>query len=422
MNILKPKSVIHFSTNDDGGAGSAAYKLHRSCSYNGYDSRLVVQKKTIVDSAVIQIGEFSHLVPKVLNKFEQVFSLVDEKYCYFDKGFSTVFSIDWLVSRLPKCVDVIILHSVSGFITLEDIEALQSRYHCKVYWHVLDMAPMTGGCHYAWDCTHYSDSCDECPATKWLYNGKSKGLLSRKQSVLNNLNIELLSPSSWLDFQLRTSVLFSVAKIHRLFLSVDEDVFFFASDRQIAIYRHEHGISIHKKVIAFGASSFSDERKGVGYFLAALAKVCRPEEYEIVTSGSFNIPADSITRMGFSHVHLGFLRGGKALSKFYQISDLYVSTSIEDSGPMMINEAIISGTPVVAFDMGVAADLVINNQTGYIAKLKDVDDLANGIESVLGLDAASFQLMKYNCRNLGLTEFSLAQYNINVKNILTDRG
>ena len=59
-----------------------------------------------------------------------------------------------------------------------------------------------------------------------------------------------------------------------------------------------------------------------------------------------------------------------------------VHLSIEDSGPMMINESIMCGTPVVCFDMGVARDLVHTGRTGYRAALRDSSDLAFGIREV----------------------------------------
>jgi glycosyltransferase involved in cell wall biosynthesis len=69
---------------------------------------------------------------------------------------------------------------------------------------------------------------------------------------------------------------------------------------------------------------------------------------------------------------------------------------------MMINESIMCGTPVVAFEMGVAPDLVHTGQTGYRAKLKDNEDLAKGIAQILGLSKDAYDAMSNNCRELGL--------------------
>jgi len=90
----------------------------------------------------------------------------------------------------------------------------------------------------------------------------------------------------------------------------------------------------------------------------------------------------------------------------YQMADIFVSPSIEDSGPMMINESIMCGTPVVSFNMGVASDLVITNETGYLAMLRDAHDLANGIRELLTLSDKNYQLMKKNCRQVGMEKTS----------------
>ena len=66
----------------------------------------------------------------------------------------------------------------------------------------------------------------------------------------------------------------------------------------------------------------------------------------------------------------------------YSKADVFVCSSIEDNGPMMINESLMSGTPVVCFDTGVGPDL-INESTGYLAKNKSSSDLAEGINFVL---------------------------------------
>ena len=47
------------------------------------------------------------------------------------------------------------------------------------------------------------------------------------------------------------------------------------------------------------------------------------------------------------------------------------------------SEAHACGTPVVAFDTGGLLDIVSHQQTGYLAKAFDVEDLAKGINWVL---------------------------------------
>ena len=46
---------------------------------------------------------------------------------------------------------------------------------------------------------------------------------------------------------------------------------------------------------------------------------------------------------------------------------------------MMINYGVMAYIPVVAFEMGVALDIIRHKENGYIAKWRDVDDFAEGI-------------------------------------------
>jgi len=85
---------------------------------------------------------------------------------------------------------------------------------------------------------------------------------------------------------------------------------------------------------------------------------------------------------------------------------VFLCPSIEDSGPLMINESIMCGTPVVSFDMGVAPDLVHTGKTGYRATLKDSEDLARGIYKLLNLSDTEYAQMSGNCRELGLKLYS----------------
>lgn len=120
----------------------------------------------------------------------------------------------------------------------------------------------------------------------------------------------------------------------------------------------------------------------------------------IVTAGRNDFPVE--LELVFEHRHIGFLDGDAILATCFQAADIYVNPSIEDSGPMMINESILCGTPVVAFEMGVAVDLVHNFKTGYRAHLKDENDMANGLYKILEMDNEAYSAMRAYCRNYGL--------------------
>jgi glycosyltransferase involved in cell wall biosynthesis len=63
---------------------------------------------------------------------------------------------------------------------------------------------------------------------------------------------------------------------------------------------------------------------------------------------------------------------------------------------MMVSEALACGTPVVGFDMGLVSNMVINGFNGYRAILKDSNDLAKGIQTILELSKEEYNLYSHN--------------------------
>jgi glycosyltransferase involved in cell wall biosynthesis len=108
----------------------------------------------------------------------------------------------------------------------------------------------------------------------------------------------------------------------------------------------------------------------------------------------------------FKYLYLGLLDNTIGIASAYQAADVFVCPSVEDSGPMMINQSIMCGTPVVSFEMGVTLDLVETGKTGYRAKIKDTVDMAQGIYNILTLDSDKYKQLSKNCRELALSLYS----------------
>jgi len=118
-----------------------------------------------------------------------------------------------------------------------------------------------------------------------------------------------------------------------------------------------------------------------------------------------------------NHRYIGYLSENE-LIKAYQLAHIFICPSLEDSGPLMINQAIMCGTPVVAFNIGSATDLVITGETGYLAKIKDPTDMANGIDYVLSLTEIEYRNMSENCRSLAMKLFSTNIFKKKIEKLL----
>ena len=405
------KNIIHFSSGDFGGANSAALRMYKTCKKHGFNSIFFCKDKRTDNENILNVkSKIKNLYFRLINKIESKLNLFGNKYYFFEKNRNTLKDIKQIEKYITFHPDIIILHWISGFVDLKIIKQLHEKYNCKVYWHAMDMAPMTGGCHYAWDCMGYTNGCLNCPAVGFIHKNLPSDTINYKAQMISDINIEPISTTTWLTKQLRQSRLFKDKKIHEIMLGINPEVFKPLSDEEVSSLKLKYNLPLNKKIIFFGASSGIEDRKGLSYLVEALKLISKNNSIDnnsiiIVTAGK-NISEDIFKNIKLSHKHIGYLNGDDQLVEAYQMATLFASPSIEDSGPMMINESIMCGTPVVSFKMGIADDLVFNDKTGYVAELRNIEDLANGIIKVINLDNKKFKEIKKNCREMGLKKCS----------------
>lgn len=395
-------NILHISTFDSGGAGKAAFRLHRNLHVAGFQSKMAVFKKKELDNNVCEVNAV-----KVFSRFNTFLSkarlklISNQDYYFQDQSRTILATPEELVRSQDFAPDVIIVHWVSNFISLGDISALSQAYRAPVIWYLLDMAPLTGGCHYAWDCSGYFRECGLCPALNSISTyDLSNRIWQKKHLALQNIDLSVVAGSYWLEKQARNSSLFRGSQISKILLSVDPDIFAPISK---ATARQQLGLPEDKKIIFFGNQGLSLKRKGMAHLIEAIQILAEDPSFDkknVLVAVAGDAPDD--LHLPLSYHALGFLGSDEKLALAYQAADIFVCPSIEDSGPMMINESIMCGTPVVSFEMGVSPDLVHKGTTGYCAKLGDSRDLAHGIRTILALSENQSKLLSESCRDIGM--------------------
>lgn len=321
--------------------------------------------------------------------------------------------------------DVIIVFFEHNFVTYQNIYELYKETRAPIYWLMYDMAPLTGGCHYAWECTGYKKSCGSCPALRSTnpFDLTYKNLQNKIERS-DKVKIHIVAGSEYLYRQTKESTLFKNSKIYKTLTAFNDNIF-----RPVAKVplREKNKLPIEKKIVFFGAAWIFDERKGIEYLIDSF-KILKdllkdkPEldkEILLLVAGQgFDKIKDILP---FEHHYMGYLDNTRGIASAYQMADMFVCSSVEDSGPTMINQSIMCGTPVVSFEMGVALDLVISGKTGYRAFLKDSRDLAYGMYNLLTMGENEYEAMRRNCRELALKLYSPTVNIDNWLQILNDR-
>lgn len=415
MNIL----LINYN-NPFQESGIVALDLFKGFKKKGHNVKVLVNTYSAdyPEGIITMETLLSSLKRRFLYKLQYHFNIdsnfltkTDPNYCIFELDEQKEFyKTRKLLSKADFIPQIIVILFAKDFINIKNIYELYQKTNSPVLWVMFDMAPMTGGCHYAWDCEGYKKNCGNCPG---LFSANPFDItyknLNYKKDFIDRTNIQVIAGSEWQYRQAKESMLFKDKIIHKILISVDPAVFKPVDKPEI---KTKLGIPTDKKVIFFGALGLNSARKGMKYLLESLTilKELIKSDAEIgdkiflLTAGyGFEKIKDYLP---FEFKNLGLLDNTYGIASCYETADIFVCPSIEDSGPTMINQSLMCGTPVVSFEMGVAIDLVITGKTGYLAKIKDSRDLAQGIYNILALDSNKFNKLSENCRELALKLYS----------------
>lgn len=383
-------NILNISTLDTGGAGDYAVQMNDLFRGEGYNSFLVVRNSTTNNKNIVQvidnpeIGSFKWIGNKTKRWVQKKVNGISRKklqthfdYYFFQNERDEYVSAKRILRSIPFKPDIIFLYWTSEFIAVKTIHKLYKYTGARIFWMMMDNAPITGGCHYPWDCKGYQTNCSNCPAIIEA-NNKSVAMdnLALKHKFLpSSLTFIAFSEQ---DFRrARIASLCRDRKAIKIIGFADENKYK-PGNRGLA--KIHFGIDPESKVLFFGASRIKEKRKGLDSLMKAftlLKGYFIENQIALIYAGLEKIDIDDLPINC-----LGFLTEDELILA-YQAAEVFVCPSIEDSGPMMINQSLMCGTPVVAFESGVAIDLVENGKNGYLARINDFNDLANGIKIIL---------------------------------------
>lgn len=396
-----PLRFLHLTATDGGGAGLAARRLHEGLLVSGHPSSMVVLDQMLDDPQTTTVGSrafrWRRLAIKAMLK-----PLARPDYYFQDQRMAIAPRSGLVAAAVAARPDVIVAHFLSHFLSFEDLQAVHKATGAVVIWHLLDMATMTGGCHYAWSCEGYLNACGNCPALRFGHpNDASARTMAHKLAAVGQIDGSVVAGSSTLAAQARSSALFKARRIDTVLMGVS-DAHFTPHRRPGA--RQALGVPSDRTVVFFGAQKFSQRRKGMSILAEALSLMrdrWLPEQRPLLLIAGDVTDFSGWSGLGYEARLLGFV-GSEALADAYAAADVFVCPSIEDSGPMMVNEALMSGTPVAAFPVGVVEDLVQPGETGEIALEIGAGALADAIARVLGWTAEKRSSASARCRDVAV--------------------
>ncbi len=392
-----------------GGAAQVAWQLSEKLRARGHSVSMAVrskdknQSKTLVFPGKPDLWrKSSNLSKKVLSRDipSAIWNLWQLKRDNDLEGFGS----EWLLTRKEYLeADLVHVHNLHGHYF--DLKLLTKIAKEKpIVWTLHDMWPITAYCTHSSSRKADADGffvCQELDSPR-ISLPKGQILKTIKKNVYQDTRMTIVSPSRWLANLVTKSVLSdkqlivipnginldlfkpgkSKAQLKRK-LGIDEKVFLamFVADMRSPNYIK--GADIVEEVIKYGE---------------------KVENLQFLIVGK-NRKENSNGRV----VTMKYMDDSKDLSELYGAADVLLMTSRAENCPLVVLEAMASGTPVMGFGVGGVPELIKHNETGWVVQNVSAKDMWHQLLQLIskremlvrvGKDARESVLAQYDLQDM----------------------
>lgn len=291
---------------------------------------------------------------------------------YFYKGYDFVSYKD-ILKKIDYKPDYIFIGTYHFFLSPKSIYKLWKNTGATMIISMVDEKILSGGCPYPIECYGYEEGCKECKIYPYL-KCIPRNIVNQKEKYFSRIPLHLVGTSYDLNKAQKVSFLKN-KKMHSI-VGVPNIPFTYSKFEA----RTYFDIPKDRFVIMAGAVNPNSKVKGFSMLVESLnrfSKCIKNKKVTFMLLGKEQYKLELSDNIDVAFLGFQDLRG---LFTAYYACDVFVSPSLLDSGPFMVNYAIACGRPVVAFPVGIALDLILHRETGWIASFKDVNDFASGIE------------------------------------------
>jgi glycosyltransferase involved in cell wall biosynthesis len=320
-----------------GGGAIAAKRLLGALRAEGVDVGMLVRDRQTSDPLVTAVGS---KWPKVMERLRLMWRLrlpLSRTWPYdlMSDG------VDILSTKEYREADVIHLHWVNqGLLSLDQLREMVTSGK-KILWTLHDEWPYLGLEHYR----------DQVPSEVTPFLNRM-GIPSKK--------IHFIGCSEWITERARKAM--PEARVTHINNCIPQELFR-PIPRAEARRTLNLNLDLNQKVVLFCAQNVRDGRKGFRYLEEAL-KLLPHVRPVVIGRGGLSLPPDKMPLA-------------------YAAADVFVTPSLGDNLPNTVAEALSCGTPCVAFAVGGIPEMIEHGKTGYLARPRSSEDLAEGIRNVL---------------------------------------
>ena len=365
---IPQQSIVYINTsNAQGGAARIAHDLHVFQLSLHNQSQMLVCTKQGHEAAIHELITKSSKKQVLLSEAQKILQWQD---------FFHLASIELHENPLIQQASIIHLHNLhswQGYFSPFALPELCSRK--QVVWTLHDMHAVTGHCAYSFECEKWQMGCGKCPHLD-IYPKLTKDttafIWNTKKMLYAKCDMHIVVPSKWLQNIVSQSIL-SHVPCTLIYNGIDTHIYKPYNKQEV---RAKLGLPQGKNIILFSADlGITNPFKGGEYITQIIEKYQNNQDILFVNIGGGTTIEKS------DHIwHVPYVLNQKEMAEWYSAADVYVYPSLADNCPLVVLEAMACGLPIVTFNTGGIPELVIHNETGYVAQYKDFNDFCVGFK------------------------------------------
>jgi glycosyltransferase involved in cell wall biosynthesis len=385
--------VVHICASTTGGAGIAAYRLHKGLLNSGVcESKIICQSAgayTDNQDIIVVKKQPQTFTERVLQKIRKELNTPNyRERAQRIRGSYEILTWPETSYRIEleeavQNADIIHLHWVADFLNYPTF--FKKLIAKKIVWTLHDMNPFMGVFHYKGD--------EERNAAYAKINNKA---LQIKASSLKKGTVNIVALSNWIALEAKKNPVFNKFNFNNIPNGINCNVFF--SGNKMAA-RKQLNIPTNELIILFVSESIANYRKGIDLLLEALPMVKSNTPIRILSVGKGNL----VLPANVNYTPLGQISNENELAQIYNCADFFIIPSREDNLPNVMLEALACGVPVVGFPIGGVKQYIIDLKTGLLANEVTAAALAQAIERYTS-NAQSFD-------QTSISEFAMNNFN-----------
>ena len=333
-------NIVHLSTGHAGGAGLAARRLNAALNEEGVpsffyalessdfvlDSNEFIIKRSLFARALsaIVVRAQAKLSSKILFSLISTRAISKRNVLALAKTEYTVFHIHNWYNLIPES---------------QIYEIAKSGFPVVVTLH--DQRLLTGGCHYTFDCTKFTNGCLNCPTIHQGFKWVPKRVFDKREKLLSDNSeqppwLTYISPSRWMRSESMKSN--SSSRVSNVFIP--------------------NILGPSFKSARFDKTRTSGKKLRIG--------IASMDPNSFVKGGDIVLKLRSMAKEKNSQFELLFLidfsLSPEEIGAFWSQIDYLLVSSRADNSPNVIHEAHHYGVPVIASQVGGISELLI---TGF---------------------------------------------------------